>query len=342
MSTSACRRLLPALALIAGLAGCSGYQTRTGAYIPEPAALARQPIAQASTKTNGSIQPDAGEVRIFTASRDTDALLAFNLKAKGNVAPARTIASYPNLSDPDALAIDGNGDLYAANDGGNQVFVFAKDDNGDVKPMRTIGGSKSQLGPTEGIMVDPSDNLWVSNYVNSAITEYKAGASGNVKPIATIGGTNTHLDGPCGLAMNTNQQLFAANIHSASIVVFAKGANGNATPLGVIGGSKTGLIMPFALAFDKQGRLRVADESAGVLVFANGALGNVAPVQKITGLAYPAGVAGDSAGHIWAADFSEDSIDEYASDADGNATPIRTIAGSKTTINGANYLVFQK
>jgi hypothetical protein len=76
-----------------------------------------------------------------------------------------------------------------------------------------------------------------------------------------------------------------------------------------------------------------------VLVFAKGATGNVAPVQSISGIAYPTGVMADSQDHIWVADFTGDSIKEFASNANGNATPLRTIAGSKTTLSGANYLV---
>ncbi len=139
--------------------------------------------------------------------------------------------------------------------------------------------------------------------------------------------------------MNQQGQLYAANIYSTSIVGFAKGASGNATPIVTIAGSNTGLMKPFALAFNSSGELLVADEYAGVFVFAKGANGNVAPLQKITGLSYPAGVMADSNDHIWAADFTGNSIKEFAATANGNATPLRTIEGSKTTLSGANYLV---
>jgi NHL repeat-containing protein len=85
----------------------------------------------------------------------------------------------------------------------------------------------------------------------------------------------------------------------------------------------------------------VADESAGVLVFAQGANGNVAPVAQITGLSYPDGVATDAQDDIYVADFSGKSIEEFASDANGYATPLRTIQGHKTTLNGPNYLVLR-
>jgi hypothetical protein len=82
----------------------------------------------------------------------------------------------------------------------------------------------------------------------------------------------------------------------------------------------------------------VADESSGILVFAKGAIGNVAPVAWITSVGYPAGVMADSKGHIYAAEFSNDTIKEFARSANGNATPLRTIEGPNTTLNGPNSL----
>ena len=82
----------------------------------------------------------------------------------------------------------------------------------------------------------------------------------------------------------------------------------------------------------------VADESTGVLVFAKGAKGNVAPHATITGFAGVAGVTADAHDHIYVADFGGNALDEFASNADGPATPLRKIQGSKTTLDAPNYL----
>jgi hypothetical protein len=133
-----------------------------------------------------------------------------------------------------------------------------------------------------------------------------------------------------------------ANVGGSSVVAYANGAHGNATPVVTIAGSSTGLSRPFAIAFDSNGRLLIADERVGVLVFAAGANGNVAPVATITGFVSIAGIIADKANHIWVADFSGGAIEEFASNASGPATPIRTIKGSKTGLNGACFLAFQK
>jgi hypothetical protein len=82
----------------------------------------------------------------------------------------------------------------------------------------------------------------------------------------------------------------------------------------------------------------VADEAAGVIVFAKGASGDATPLATITGISYATGVVADSKDHIYVADFSGNSIKEFAGNANGNATPIRTIQGADTTLDGANYL----
>jgi len=138
--------------------------------------------------------------------------------------------------------------------------------------------------------------------------------------------------------MDQNGRLYVANTGSASIVVFAAGANGNVAPAVALTGSNTGLQRPFALAFDSRGRLLVADESVGVIVFAKGARGNANPVATITGISEATGVVAGAKNQIYVADFTGNSIKEFAANANGNATPIHTIQGSKTTLSGANYL----
>jgi hypothetical protein len=53
----------------------------------------------------------------------------------------------------------------------------------------------------------------------------------------------------------------------------------------------------------------------------------------------PAGVAA-AKDHIWVAEFGGATIDEFARNANGNATPLRKISGANTTLNGPNYIAF--
>ena len=311
------------LALAGAVGGCSG-QTSTAAYVPS--------AARSHVLDGNAPQPDA-KVRIFTANRGGASVLAFSTAASGNVAPVTNIAGpKTKFSMPGNLALDGSGDIYTSDDNGTKVEVFGPNANGNVKPKRVVGGKKSDLGPTEGILVDPSGDLWVSGIFNNDVTEYAPGAHGNVKPINTIAGGYTQLYYPKGLAMDAAGQLYVVNTTPA-ILVFAEGASGDVSPVASIAGSKTGLSSPYAIAFDSKGRLLVADEDAGILVFGKGATGNVAPSAIITGLDNPTGVVADAHDRIWVVDFGTNAIDEYAKNANGNATPLRTIQGQNTTLD---------
>jgi hypothetical protein len=140
--------------------------------------------------------------------------------------------------------------------------------------------------------------------------------------------------------MNAAGQLYVANTTPA-ILIFAKGASGNVSPAAAIAGSKTGLVSPYAIAFDSMGRLLVADEGVGILVFDKRAKGNVPPSAIITGLDNPTGVVADAHDRIWVVDFGTDAIEEYAKNANGNATPLRTIKGEATTLDEALSLALR-
>ncbi len=80
--------------------------------------------------------------------------------------------------------------------------------------------------------------------------------------------------------------------------------------------------------------------SNAVTVYPIGATGNVKPIQTIsgsrTGLIDPTDVGLDASGNIYVANVNgefNDSVTVYAAGSNGNVSPIRTIAGSNTTMN---------
>jgi sugar lactone lactonase YvrE len=278
---------------------------------------------------------------VYVANRDSNpGVLGFHSQANGDPAPAFKLeGSKTTLSDPDSLALDAAGDVYVADDGSSEVKIFAAGKHGNVAPSWTIGGSRTKLGPTEGLFIDPVGNLYVTDYSNDAVREFAAGKHGNIMPIRSIKGSKTQMDTPVGMAMDSDGTLYVANKNGPSIVEYAAGIKGDVSPTHVIEGSKTGLSRPFALAIDSNGRLLVADESVGILVFAKGAHGNVAPKATITGFIEVAGVTADAQDHIYAADFGGNAIEEFASNANGPASPLRKIEGVKTMLSADTYPV---
>ena len=129
-----------------------------------------------------------------------------------------------------------------------------------------------------------------------------------------------------------------------SVTVYAAGATGNATPIQTIAGSNTGLDEPVDVAVDGSGNVYIAnfDGNNSVTVYAAGATGNAAPTQTIsgsyTGLIQPAGIALDPLnGDIYVANRTgsgDGSVTHYAAGANGNVTPLGTIAGPYSKLGG--------
>jgi hypothetical protein len=229
----------------------------------------------------------------------------------------------------------------------SSVTEYAKGANGNVAPTVTISGASTGLSAPAGIALDTSHGVVVANRGNNTVTEYAPGVSGNAAPLTTISGVNTGLDDTDGIATAANPALVASNSFDNSITEYASGANGNETPVATIAGGNTMLNTPTGLAQNSAGDLFVAS-SRFLLEFAPGANGNVAPIASIfgshTGLGLDlGGVALDSAGDVFVVNVGSTpdngSVTEYAKGANGDATPIATIAGAHTGFNRPSGIV---
>ncbi|HMF28498.1 MAG TPA: hypothetical protein VKE42_06985 [Candidatus Cybelea sp.] len=342
LSSPFCRRGLPVLGLVAGLAACTG-QTTTGAYVPTGTPRSSQPMA-------GEYGQPASGAKMYIASRDKHAILGFPHAAGGDVSPTIMIAGRKTrLHDPLGLALDPNsGTIYAANDGGHDVLIFHAGANGDVAP-KVLGGSNAPIQSTEGIAIDGVGRIYVSDYIGNAIYVFASGATGNAVPIRVIAGAKTQFDRPTGMAFDTSGNLYVANSYAgtAPILEFAAGANGNVAPIATISGSNTGITRAFNVCIDAKGRIVVPTPSS-IEVFAAGANGNVAPVQVISGAAtkldYTSSVGTDAKANIYATTFnyytSQSSVLVFGAHANGNVAPMRMLAGANTKIDDPFYPTF--
>jgi DNA-binding beta-propeller fold protein YncE len=107
--------------------------------------------------------------------------------------------TYP-LNSPQGLALDAKGNLYVANNSGNQVLVY--NPSYVQLPGKTI--SEHVINPTS-LAFDGSGNLWVANAGNQTITEYSP--TGVQKPSLIILGSTPYaiaIDGIGDLWVETN------------------------------------------------------------------------------------------------------------------------------------------
>lgn len=280
----------------------------------------------------------------------TGSVTVYAANAGGNVAPQTTIAgSNTQLGPAEGIAFDAAGNMYVSNKGVGCVTacvaVFPPGASGNMAPLRTICGDKTQLtGLIAGVALDAAGEIYVAVSPESILV-FAPGASGNVAPIRVITGQGSGLATPIGIALDANGDLYVANETAGStgigsVTEYAPGASGAAAPVATIAGSSTLIAEPRGLALSN-GSIYVVNGlpgSTSITLYPQGANGNVAPTRTISGpntmLAGPNGVAVDATGAIYVTnDASPAFITVYSSGAGGNAAPVQTIAGSATGLS---------
>jgi 6-phosphogluconolactonase (cycloisomerase 2 family) len=116
-------------------------------------------------------------------------ITVYPLNATGNTAPLRIIQGpKTGLDWPGAMSLDPDtGDLYVANDVGQEILVFHGTDQGDATPARRIRGPKTGLTYPTGVYVDSKNReVWATNLGNSTATVYPLMASGDIAPLRVI------------------------------------------------------------------------------------------------------------------------------------------------------------
>ena len=262
--------------------------------------------------------PDQGDMCASPEQVSAIAALSFDaLKGRSvyaaetvevNRLPARMIRdTYPIYS---SIAVDPVRDEVVMQD--TNLFgikVFNRLDNTppnvDVtKPKRVIEGPDTKNEYNNGVYVDPKngETYNVAMDTADAIYTYAAGAQGNAEPTRIL---NIPHRGFQIAVDEEKQEVYSTNQYPPRVLVFRKGASGNEKPLRVIEGPHTGLADVHGVAVDVQRQLLFI-----------GNWGNSSDYK----------VAGSGK-------HNPPSITIYSIDAKGDATPLRTIQGPKTTLN---------
>lgn len=220
------------------------------------------------------------------------------------------------------------------------------------KPASTVYtlADKTGFDSDTGCPTDPVSN----------VLGFPADGKGSVKPTARITSRNTE-DYWENLALDSSGNVYVSSLRfstsdpcgyipgSGKVLVFSSKASGIATPIRTI----TGLAAPNMLAVDRAGHLYVSTDGA-ILEFAAEADGEAKPIRTIrvptqnitTGAGYPEGLAVDESGNIVYASATglpdaldpaiaatiHDKIEIFTPRQSGDATPSRTISGSKSQL----------
>jgi DNA-binding beta-propeller fold protein YncE len=122
------------------------------------------------------------------------------------------------------------------------ITVYPQDANGEVAPVRTIMGSRTQLNLPSMIALDERrDELFVANDGGNSILVFRSTDQGDVAPVRAIKGPRTALVNPNSVYLDTtNQEIVVTNLGNHSIAVFAADAAGDVPPKRLIRSAPAG------------------------------------------------------------------------------------------------------
>ena len=270
-------------------------------------------------------------------------------------------AASAQLSTPAGVAVDGQGNVYVADDGDNVVRKILP--SGTITTVAGTGvagftgnggpaTSATLNGPTD-VVLDAAGNLYIADFGNHVVREVltngtiRTAAGNGTAGYSGDGGnaTNAKLTSPGGLDVDTAGNVYIADYGNGTVrELTTNGKISTIAGTGVAGYSGDGgaatsaqLYRPGDVVTDGStvyiadaGNARVRAISPGgtiTTVAGNGTAANTGDggLATAASLTFPTGLALDSAGNLFIADFSASVIREV--DTSGTIT---TVAGTGT------------
>jgi sugar lactone lactonase YvrE len=343
---------------LAGLAGSSGSADGTGSaarfYYPEGVATDSSGtvyVADTSNQTIRKITP-AGVVTTLAG------LAGSSESADGTGSTAR-------FFDPWSVATDSSGNVYVADSNNNTIRKITP--AGVVTTLAGLAGvlgsadgtgSAARFSDPQGVATDSSGDVYVADSSNNTIRQITP--AGVVTTLAGLAGSRGSADGtgsaarfngPAGVATDFSGTVYVADYSNHTIrKITPAGVVTTLAGLAGISGSADGtgsearFLYPDGVATDSSGNVYVADvrnytirkiTPAGVVTTLAG-LAGIRGSADGTGSAarfwYPSGVATDSSGNVYVADYANNTIRKIT--PEGVVTTLAGLAGSYGSADG--------
>jgi sugar lactone lactonase YvrE len=270
--------ILPIALALALLAGCGGSGSSSG----QTTGTTKTYVAVADWGNNRVLIYDSP----FTTDMNASVVLGQSDFTTGVQATSATGLSYPR-----ATAIDGNGNLWVADEYNSRVLEFKTPFTSGMSASLVIGQgnfttsglatSQNGLNYATGLAFDPSGNLWVADTFNSRILEFVPPFSNGMNASLVIGQqdytsgssatTASGLGYPWAITFDSSGNLWVADSGNSRVLEFKTPFTSGMSASLVIGQqnytsgtsvtSASGFNGPVAIVFDSSDNLWVAEEA---------------------------------------------------------------------------------
>ena len=173
--------------------------------------------------------------------------------------------------------------------------------------------------------------IFASSFVATSIATPAFAAQGDL--LTSIAGDQTELNQPWGVTADVDGKIYVANFNTGQVLVFAANAAGNVAPIARISDNDGFIDNLRDVEVDPDGNIYVAS-SDGIVVFEPGASGNSTPSRTITTVSAN-GLAVGHDGKIYVASSSDGTLNVFAANAVGGATPLAILEGNGDSVDVA-------
>jgi hypothetical protein len=217
------------------------------------------------SRTMHSLAYDSIHDEIIVNSPLAQAILIFRGDANGEEAPIRVIQGPrtqiqgTDYDGNDQMAFDEvHGEIYIPSDR-DKILTFSRAANGDVAPLRVLGGSDTGIhGTVRGhsrVGVDPVHNLLVVTVTGQggeggSMLIFDRTANGNVKPKAVIKGPSTGIGGGGAPHVNGEKGWIIGGCAGGAVCAWSVNDSGDVAPRWKIPVQQIAGVAPSGIALD--------------------------------------------------------------------------------------------
>ena len=240
-----------------------------------------------------------------------------------DIPAARMVSDpYPALN---GIAVDPENNVVVASDPNRKSLLLYDRSHNTAEgtqtvPMRHIIGPETYLGMAAAVILDPQrqEIYTANNDIEDTVVVMPYAANGNAKPARVL--SVPHQAWGLALGRSSGELAVTAEIFNA-VVFYRREAKGVEAPMRVIRGPKTRLADPHGIYWD--------DTHGEIGVASHGNFRGV--VQNAGGGCSPAPSKEEAPSE--GGEFRPPTISIFASNAQGDQTPLRTIEGDSTKLD---------